>query len=64
MDFKQKAAVSIGKSTLVKMDKVPSEKWPINLLLELSEVMINYKGYEDDFDYLVVKSGKKIRKKL
>ncbi len=60
----ERLAVSIGKSTLVKMDNVPSEKWPINLLLELSEVMINYKGYEDDFDYLVVKYGKKIRKKL
>lgn len=60
----ERLPISIGEHVLMKMNKVPSEKWPINLLTELAESMINFKGYEGDFDYLTVKYGKQIRRKL
>ncbi|WP_299514191.1 SMI1/KNR4 family protein [uncultured Rummeliibacillus sp.] len=60
----ERLPISIGEHVLMKMNKVPSEKWPINLLTELAESMINFKGYEGDFDYLAVKYGKQIRRKL
>lgn len=55
---------SIGEEVLFKMKQVPSENWPIKLLQKLAEELINFKGREGNFDYLAVRYGKQIRRKL